>query len=235
MKDSKVGVGLNNEQTPAQSRRDFFRRTATASIAVGSAALLSETTAQAAYWNHAALNHVLPNLYNHWNSNNFQSIQKHENDHVAFLLQTLGTAARPKPTFQNLTQKNVHDFANQSRIFENTGVAAYLGAAPNFNSRALLAAAGSIATVEARHAGYLNTLLNQPITQNDASFDAPMTAQQIVAAITPFIASLNGGATPGYSTTPSDANDIAILNFALALEFLEQEFYNINVPHFGGV
>jgi hypothetical protein len=170
----------------------------------------------------------------------FRSIQGHENAHVAFLTSALGAAARPKPTFQNLVQKDFKTFAAVSQALENTGVGAYLGAAPALLNKDLLAAAGSIATVEARHAGYLNDLNGDPLTaapQNsgtDPAFDSPLTPAQVRAAAGGFIKSLNGGPAIDYSTTPSTSNDTTILNFALALEYLEAEFYNINVRKFFG-
>jgi len=143
----------------------------------------------------------------------FESIQEHENAHVAALLSVLGNKARPEPVFQNLEQPTFKDFLQVAQALENVGVGAYLGAAPAIFSRAYLAAAGSIAFIEARHAGFLNNVAGSPITAG--------------------IKNLNGGPPVDYdSTNFSDANDIAILNFALALEFLEAEFYNINVPKF---
>lgn len=169
---------------------------------------------------------------------NFRDIQRHENDHVAFLLNVLGSNARPKPTFQNLLQPNFREFFEVSQDLENTGVGAYLGAAPVIFDRGVLAAAGSIALIEGRHAGWVNTLVNDRITVNvfgqEQSFERPLTIAEVVSLAGPFIASLNGGPPLTFSLTPSAANDIAILNFALALEFLEAEFYNLNVPEFFG-
>lgn len=121
-----------------------------------------------------------------------------------------------------------------AQALENTGVGAYLGAAPALQSKAFLAAAGSIATVEARHAGAVNFIEDDPVTQNNADFDTPLTPEQVVAAAGGFVASLNGGPPLTYSSTPSAANDIAILNFALALEYLEAEFYNVNAQFYQG-
>lgn len=163
---------------------------------------------------------------------NFQDIQRHENEHVNFLRNALGSLARPKPTFQNLSQSNFRDFFQVSQDLENVGCGAYLGAAPYLLNPAYLAAAGSIALIEGRHAGWVNTLVGDPITLNvfnqEQSFETPLTPQQVVTLASKFIADPKGPI--GYELTRSEENDIAILNFALALEYLEAEFYNLNVP-----
>jgi hypothetical protein len=235
MKDGAFGsgwrprLGISAVSKPT-GRRSFFRRGAAAAA-----------TALAAYAGREAFGvsgnpNYLPSLYRGWNVMEFEAIQEHENAHVKFLVDALGAYARPKPSFVNLVQPNLLAFAETSQALENTGVGAYLGAAPIIFSRGYLAAAGSIMDIEARHAGYLNVLLNDVMTQNvlgnDQDFETPLTLEQVVDRAGPFITNLNGGPSLEFSTTPSAANDIAILNFALALEFLESEFYNVNVPKF---
>jgi hypothetical protein len=209
-------------------RRGFFRggvAAAVSALAMGSARKAS-----------AGNPNYLPSLYAGENVTEFQAIQSHENAHVAFLVQALGTYARPSPSFVNLTQPNLVAFAQTAKALENTGVGAYLGAAPVIYNSGYLAAAGSILTIEARHAGYLDVLLDQVMTTNVygnvQSFETPLTQDQVVTLASPFITSLNGGPPLSFSTTPSAANDYAILNFALALEYLEAAFYNVNVPLF---
>ena len=158
----------------------------------------------------------------------FRSIQAHENAHVEYLVAALGAKARPKPTFKDLRQKNLKDFARVAQALENTGVGAYLGAAPFITNKDILKAAGSILTIEARHAGAVNALLIAPVSVGDASFERPLGPLQVVAAAGGFVASLNGGWALSYSDQLSELNDLKILNFALALEYLEAEFYNVN-------
>lgn len=145
------------------SRRLFLRRSAVLTLAGGSAALLLNAAATPAFAKRKNKRH---NPHGGPNSarDEFESIRRHENDHVAFLVDALGGAARPKPTFQNLEQPDYTHFVTVSQALENTGVGAYLGAAPFINSMEYLAAAGSVAFIEARHAGYLNVLNDDPIT-----------------------------------------------------------------------
>lgn len=218
----------------APSRRGFLSRSALLTLA-GSASALLATSGQL----QAATREENREVGNRNSAHDdFKQIQAHENAHVALLVAALGAAARPKPTFQNLLQNKFAYFAILAQTFENTGTGAYLGAAPHINNPGILAAAGSIALIEARHSGWINTFQRDPITGNsvdddaDASFESALTAAQVAAGVGPFIASLNGGPPVDYDTAKSDANDIAILNFALALEYLEAEFYNLNVPKF---
>ena len=80
---------------------------------------------------------------------------------------------------------------------ENVGAAAYLGAAPAIQDRELLAAALSIHSVEARHAAALNELIGRSFVGDaplagsipDGAFASPMTSQEVLEEIEPFLAS----------------------------------------------
>jgi len=71
-------------------------------------------------------------------------------------------------------------------ILENTGVHAYLGAAPLVKSAALLLTAASIVTVEARHAAAWMTLNKQNPTLG--AFDTGLSMTAVVNAVTPLFA-----------------------------------------------
>ncbi len=201
------------------SRRALLRNSLVGATAVASATLLVTQTASAATKTAMGLSAA----------DAFEEIKRDEDAHVSFLKKALGSAARPKPSFKGLEQDDVDHFIQLSRIFENVGVGAYLLAAPAISSKAILGAAASILTIEARHASYLNALLGIRLSTNGA-FDKPIPQATIVADVAPFIKSLNGGPDPSLPLM----NDVDILNFALLLEFLEATYYDINVPKFFG-
>jgi rubrerythrin len=84
-------------------------------------------------------------------------------------------------------------FTNRSRFLglaqtlEDTGVSAYNGAAPQIRSSEVLAAAGSIVQVEARHAALIR-LLNEE-TPAPSPFDAALAEKNVLEAVTPFLKS----------------------------------------------
>jgi rubrerythrin len=117
-----------------------------------------------------------------------KAIGAQEQTHVHALkatVRTLGGTPAPKPNGKFPVQ-NAASVAKLAATVENLGAAAYLGQAGNIKSPAVLAAALSIHTVEARHAAILNQLTNQSITP-DGAFAKPMSMDQVLAAVKPFI------------------------------------------------
>jgi rubrerythrin len=111
-----------------------------------------------------------------------------EADHVGALATTikqLGGKPVSKPTFV-FPASSQSSFLSLASVLENTGVSAYNGAAPQIKSKQVLAAAGSIVQIEARHAAAINLLIEKSPTPNEG-FDVPLTKTQVLAAVKPLI------------------------------------------------
>jgi rubrerythrin len=109
-------------------------------------------------------------------------VARHEAKHVSFLRGALGSAAVKSPKFdfgKAVTDKAT--FAATAQVLEDTGVAAYLGQVANISQAGVLKAAGTIATVEARHAAWIRFLNGE--TPAPASFDARKSEKAILAAV----------------------------------------------------
>jgi len=111
-----------------------------------------------------------------------QVVGAHENVHVLFLRQTLGSAAVPAPQFNfRGTTQNVQLFTTTSVQLEETGVAAYKGQAPLVDSPVVLRAALTIHSVEARHAAWIRRINGmRPVI---GPTDRPLTREQVLAAV----------------------------------------------------
>ena len=111
-----------------------------------------------------------------------------EAEHVKALtaaIKQLGGTPVAKPTF-NFPVHDEASFLALAAVLENTGVGAYNGAAPSLQSKDVLAAAGSIVQIEARHAAAIELLLGKSPTP-DQGFDRPLTKTQVLAKAGPLI------------------------------------------------
>ena len=116
-------------------------------------------------------------------------IRDNENEHVAALMGTIkdlgGKPVRaPGVDFGDAFGSEA-SFLELAQTFEDTGVSAYNGAAPSIKSTKVLAAAGSIVQVEARHAAAIRLLNGVPIA--DGGFDKALEQQAVLDAVKPFV------------------------------------------------
>jgi hypothetical protein len=111
-----------------------------------------------------------------------------EQAHVKALMTTIknsgGTPVK-KPSFV-FPAADQASFLKLAYMLENIGVSAYNGAAPSISNLEILAAAGSIVQVEARHAAAIGLLIHKAVTP-DGPFDEPLAKRQVLAKASPLI------------------------------------------------
>jgi rubrerythrin len=124
---------------------------------------------------------------------NFVRIRNHEKTHVLTLESVIRDVLDGEPVpearynFRTTAFTSVAKFVSVAQLLENTGVSAYDGAIAHIEAAGLLTAGATIATVEARHAAYLN-LLNRDVPFPQA-FDVPRPPREICEEVQGFIVS----------------------------------------------
>ena len=116
-----------------------------------------------------------------------QDIRSHERTHVTALRATIrDLKGRPVKEAEcyNFDFSSAQTFLETAQLLENTGVSAYDGAIKTINSGALQQTGATIATVEARHAAYLNFINGD--NPFPAAFDQALTKGAVLDAAAPF-------------------------------------------------
>jgi hypothetical protein len=120
-----------------------------------------------------------------------KTVRDHELAHVAYLKKALGSKAISKPSFDfGDTTSKQSTFQATAQALEDTGVSAYNGQGPRL-TKATLAAAATIVSVEARHAAWIRSIIGAPRYGGKASnypapaaFDKARTMKQVVKIVT---------------------------------------------------
>jgi hypothetical protein len=126
-----------------------------------------------------------------------QTIAQHEMTHVnqiSAAITAMGGTVAPADCYafqpygpDNKTFLSADSFIGVAMVLENSGVSAYDGAISLLQSSTLRTTAATIATVEARHAGYLNSL--NGVIPFPAAYDTPATEATILALASTYLAS----------------------------------------------
>jgi rubrerythrin len=117
--------------------------------------------------------------------NFLMTVFRDERAHVKFLAKALGSKAIAEPKFDfGKATKDRKTFLRTAFALENTGVGAYAGQAFLIENPSYAAAALSIWSVEARHAGFIGGLIkgDKGIAPG-GPFDDPLNANQVLKAV----------------------------------------------------
>ncbi len=111
-----------------------------------------------------------------------QTLGAHERAHVAIIKQVLGDAAGKKPFFNfRGNTESEEAFTRTAVAMEDLTTALLTGVTPVLHSRALVAAAFSLLTVEARHAAWIRFINGH--TPAPAAFDVRKSEAAILKAV----------------------------------------------------
>lgn len=106
-----------------------------------------------------------------------QRVAEHEEAHaedLSGLLVSLGATPVVECEAYNFDFTSVETFMRTAQLLENTGVAAYVGAASCIDNADYLRVAASIATVEARHATYFDLMTANTVFPSPYDLARPM-------------------------------------------------------------
>ncbi|EIW82455.1 hypothetical protein CONPUDRAFT_153326 [Coniophora puteana RWD-64-598 SS2] len=146
-----------------------------------------------------------------------QQLASDENSHLATLqaaVKALGGQPITGCKFDfSSALTDVNTMITFAQLMENVGVSAYLGAASSISDPALLSAAASIMTVEARHQTVMNIMnAAAPIPQ---AFDLALNPSEVLSIAGQFLSgcSLDITATPPLSVTTRASQNGTLLEF----------------------
>ena len=171
-----------------------------------------------------------------------EEVRDDEAQHVPILQNLLDDADNPLPVpirprphlnMARLIKPNLQSFLETAAGFENTGSGFYGGARINITQTPeYFPTAVGLCTVESRHASWLNSLLHEALVPDFVPVEAPIPQSIVLARVAEFVTD-HRSTFPSFRTdVVSDANNFAILDFLLFLEYIESAFYELNVPRF---
>jgi len=167
---SQLGIAEAAISTKKSKRNDVKILNYALTLEFLEAAFYKQAVANKAYGDSAALKRFA------------EVVANHEAKHVAFLKTALGSAAIKSPKFDfGMAVTDKATFAATSQVLEDTGVSAYLGQVTRVFQPAVLRAAGTIATVEARHAAWIRFI--NDATPAPLTFDKPKSEATILKAV----------------------------------------------------